>query len=101
MKYELITLTPDENTISIHRVVQSTRLKMISDSERSDAFDTALSTLRGCFPCQILGDHMHSVGNECGKYLAHVLAFSKAEREWTPKLRSYPDYINLMCDCTW
>lgn len=99
MKYELIT--KDDKIISIHRVVQSTRLKMISSSERNEAFDVALSTLRDCFPRQAHGNHMYDVWDECGKYFTHVLAFARAEREWTPKLDNYTVYINMICDCTW
>jgi len=99
MRYELIAKNDD--IISIHRVVQSTRIKMITPTERNEAFDMALSTLRACFPCQVLGNHMYDVWDECGKYLPHVLAFSRAEQEWRPKLNSYTDYINMMCDCTW
>lgn len=100
MKYGLITLQHD-NVISIHRFIQSTRLKMISTSDRNEAFDVALSTLRHCFPHQTLGNHMYNVWDECAKYFTHVLVFSRAEREWTPKLSNHTVYINMMCDCTW
>ncbi len=87
--------------MSIHRVVQSTWLKLISDAERQEAFDMALSTLRVCFPRQVLGDHMLDVWDGCEAFLAHLLAFHEAVQTWRPSLGDNATYINKMCDCTW
>jgi tetratricopeptide (TPR) repeat protein len=100
LSYDIVTM-PDRNFMSIHRLVQKTRLKLISDVEREQAFDLALSTLKICFPSQVLGNHMHSVWDACESFLVHVLAFHKAVRDWQPTLGDNAAYINMMCDCTW
>ncbi|KAK3306512.1 uncharacterized protein B0T15DRAFT_143304 [Chaetomium strumarium] len=100
LSYDIITMA-DNSVMSIHRFVQKTRLKLISDAERKQAFDVALSTLKICFPSQTLGNHMHNVWDACEAFLVHVLAFDKAVRDWQPALGDNAAYINMMCDCTW
>ncbi|KAK4241993.1 clustered mitochondria protein [Achaetomium macrosporum] len=87
--------------MSIHRFVQNTRLKLLSNAERKEAFDMALSTLKVCFPSQVVGNHMHNVWDACETFLVHVLAFDKAVWDWQPSLGDNAAYINMMCDCTW
>ncbi len=87
--------------MSVHRTVQSTRLKSITVEEQRCAFDAALSVLATRFPQQVRGDHMHSAWLDCEVYLPHVLAFDSAVRRQKPVLDNPVRYINMMCDCTW
>ncbi|KXX79486.1 Clustered mitochondria protein [Madurella mycetomatis] len=88
--------------MSIHRVVQSTRLKTLSQDERQEAFDVVLSILATCFPKQIVGTHMHELWKGCETFLAHVLAFDKAVQRWQPSFgEQNAVYVNMMCDVTW
>ncbi|GAB1312456.1 hypothetical protein MFIFM68171_02666 [Madurella fahalii] len=87
--------------MSIHRVAQSTRLKMLGQPERQEAFDMVLSILAARFPQQVLGNHMHELWEGCETFLDQVLAFDKAVQRWQPSLLETKVYVNMMCDCTW
>jgi tetratricopeptide (TPR) repeat protein len=88
--------------MSIHRVVQSTRLKKLSNPDREAAFSVMLSILATCFPKQVLGSHMHDLWDRCELFLAHVLAFDQAVQELQPQLGGETRvYVNMMCDVTW
>ncbi|VUC20828.1 unnamed protein product [Clonostachys rosea] len=91
----------EEEILSVHRVVQSARLQMLTDTNRQEAFNTTLTILSACFPRQKSGDHMNADWNDCERFFAHVLAFDTAVQNWNPVLADYEAYINLICDVTW
>lgn len=91
----------NDSTMTVHRVVQSTRFKIMSVEERQETFDVALSILAARFPQQVLGNHMHNLWDDCEVFLPHVLAFDNAVKQWRPMLDDPSVYINMMCDCTW
>ncbi|KAK4195514.1 hypothetical protein QBC40DRAFT_315968 [Triangularia verruculosa] len=102
LDYGLVSMDECDN-ISLHRVVQTTRLKRMSDFEREGAFSMALWLLRKRFPRQELGAHMHNVWDTCETFLLQVLAFENSVRAWMPLFigDEASDYINLICDCAW
>jgi tetratricopeptide (TPR) repeat protein len=88
--------------MSIHRIVQSTRLKKLSSYDRGEAFNVMLSILAACFPRQEFGSHMHELWDACELFLAHVLAFDRAVQEFRPTFGEETRvYVNMMCDVTW
>lgn len=91
----------DDKGLSIHRLVQSTRLEKMTDGERNSAFNMTIELLTHHFPRQVLGNHMHDLWSDCELFLPHVLAFENAVRQWNPSLEDNAAYINMMCDCTW
>ncbi|KAK0624304.1 hypothetical protein B0T14DRAFT_495601 [Immersiella caudata] len=74
LNYDIMSQTT-AGSMSIHRLVQSTRLKNLSDHNRDEAFNVMLPILATCFPKQVLGSHMHERWDYCEVFLAHVLAF--------------------------
>ncbi|KAI1128111.1 hypothetical protein F5Y10DRAFT_292289 [Nemania abortiva] len=100
LKYDIVTKMED-GILSVHRLVQNTRLRMLHDDDRNEAFNAMLLILSHHFPKQALGDHMHALWGKCEVFLGSVLAFDTAVNQWQPRLDDPSSFLNLICDCTW
>lgn len=92
-----------EDLSPLHRIVQSTRLKNISNPERDEAFTTALYLLTANLPRQKLGNFMYGQWPDCELLLPHVLSFDEALEKygWNMDNSRALIYVNMMCNMTW
>lgn len=99
LNYSIVEVNEDVSTL--HRIVQSTRLKVIPDEERGHAFHTAVHLLAACLPQQVLGNHMYGQWLDCEIYLPHVLSFKRATSDfWNMSDTEAKTYVNMVCDAT-
>ncbi|KAF2489451.1 hypothetical protein BU16DRAFT_598496 [Lophium mytilinum] len=102
----LLSDNPENNTVSVHRLVRDAALRKIKSSQvkANTAFNTAIFLLRKVFPLHGLArDHMTESWMQCEMYLSHVLALHDRYQEVqdTRFVQVSIDFVELLYSCAW
>ncbi len=72
-KYSLIKRDPEEKILAIHRLVQAVIWDGMSEQEREEWTERAITALDVVFP-QVTNDATHETWEQCERFLPHALA---------------------------
>ncbi|KAI9708927.1 MAG: hypothetical protein M1820_003621 [Bogoriella megaspora] len=99
----LINKMEEEPSLSIHRLMQSSTMRAIPDSEHVIYFDTAVRLLSWGFPNTWNQDIGHQIQTweKCEKCLPHIHHLTKMARQYNVVSKDLQSYGELLLRCSW
>jgi tetratricopeptide (TPR) repeat protein len=101
--YALVDVNVGQKTLSIHRLVQTSFIHYLNDSELQTMFNSIASLLNARFPKQEAGRPFTALWPQCEKYIQHAtsLAIHSAILPNGCHFDARDEIVELLSNCCW
>lgn len=99
----LVDKSPEDGTLSVHRLIQAAVLQKLSDEELSRYFTAVVHILKWGFPdthSKDVGHQAHAWGR-CETCLPHVYHLVQLLRKYEISIEEPQAYSELLLGCAW
>jgi len=103
LRTALIDKSIEDAVLSIHRLVQASVIRRLTESDRSKYFDATVRMLSWGFPdtwSQDIG-HQFQAWTKCDKCLPHVNHLAKQAKKYKISSQNVQLYGELLLRCSW
>jgi tetratricopeptide (TPR) repeat protein len=98
---EAALIDVEDDTISMHRLVQNSFLHFMSDVDLQSSLGEVSSALNNAFPKRRPTKRLLDHWPRCAKYCQHAIALADCFHALRSRLTSTPDFLELISNCCW